>query len=371
MKIIEVSPRFPPSKGGVESHTFHLSVILKKMGYDVEVFTTYPNMGITVNEKINGISVTRFPSFAPFDILFYSRSLTKILSQAQVDLVHAHGYMSLPMLSAAFAKRKAISNFKLIVTTHLGFSKLGRVPYFFYNPIFGKLIFNEADKIILVSEKEILRLPFLKRHRNKIEVIPNGIQTSDEHFENIYHKKPLHGLKIICVGRLEKNKGFDKAIRIIKKLQDIDVTLDLVGEGPYLDKLFTLVKSLSLTDRIKFHGKLDDGFLNKLYSQAHVLLLLSKYESFGIVLIEAMNAGVVPIATSVGGVPDTLDRNSGFLVDFPVKEDKIATIIKTLSNDRTLLKQMAFEGMQRVRREFDINRIVAEIVQVYENTLNS
>ena len=177
LRIIEVAPRFPPCTGGIETHVYLLSRMLRQSGFDVEVFTTDSSARTILRDSVGGIPVTRFPSIAPYDTGYYSRSMAKALRKVKADLVHAHGYQSLPMLSAALAKRHNKSH--LVVTTHLGVSKLGRLPYVLYNPIFGRMIFDKADKILLVSREELDRLPVLARHSRKVEVIPNGIEIPD------------------------------------------------------------------------------------------------------------------------------------------------------------------------------------------------
>ena len=365
MRVVEVSPTFPPSIGGVETHVYLLSKALKAKGYDVEVFATSPNARRNAVDRVDGLKVSRFPSIAPFDTVFYSRQMTKALQEADVDLVHAHSFRSLPMLSAALARRK--NKFKFVVTTHLGFSKLGRVPYLLYNPVFGRMIFNRAERILLVSRQEPEALPILKRYMEKVEMIPNGIEVGDETFEEIDNLKSDGELRLLYVGRLEKKKGVDTAIEVLKHIPDDKVTLDIVGVGEYSETLKNLVRMVKLEKRVHFHGRIDIEALADLYHRSHILLLLSEYESFPMVIVEAMNAGVVPIATRVGDVPYEIGENGGFVVDYPVDVGKVAGIIQELNQNRYRLKQAAQAGWNRVREQFDMRVIARRIGAVYES----
>ena len=75
------------------------------------------------------------------------------------------------MLAAALAKTQ--NRIPLVVTLHLGFSKVGKIPYMAYNPIFGKTIFRRADKIICVSPIEVEMISELEECKNKITIIPH------------------------------------------------------------------------------------------------------------------------------------------------------------------------------------------------------
>lgn len=360
-----MSPTFPPDVGGVESHVYLLSRILLEKGFDIEVFTTKPNANGISHDCVDGIPVTRFPSIAPFDAVFFSHSLTKALQKTKVDLVHAHGFRSLPMLSAAFARRS--NRYRFIVTTHLGFSKLGRLPYIIYNPVFGRMIFDAADNILLVSSKERLMLPILNGYLKKVAVIPNGIEMPDGRFEETCELKQTDRLRLLYVGRLEKKKGIDTAIRILQSLPDKRITLDIVGVGEYADCLAALVKRLNLTQRVRLHGRVEPDSLRDLYHRAHILLLLSQWESFGISIIEAMSAGVVPIVTGVGGIPDVVGKKAGFIVDYPVDERTVARLIMGLDADRRTLQDMAREGWKKARQDYDMKAIAPRIGRIYGN----
>lgn len=348
----------------MERHVSLLSGILSENGFEVEVFTTEPNTTGTSTELVDGTVVRRFPSFAPFDTLYYSPTMTRALKKAETDVVHAHGFRSLPMLSATLAKRK--NSFKLVVTTHLGFPKLGKIPYLFYNPVFGRMIFEKAEKIILVCQQEFTELPILGDFSTKVEIVPKGIETVKKDSSSVISPKSGRKLNMLCVGRLERKKGIDTALRVLALIPDPEVSLDVVGEGPYLDKLRKLASSLHIENRVCFHGRVDNCTLADFYSRAHILLHLSEYESFGIVIIEAMNAGVVPVATNVGGIPYTIGRKAGFLVEWPVDDKAVARLITNLKANRESLRQIAQEGWQRVRRTFDIQRIASRIAKIYE-----
>ena len=171
VKILQVCPRYYPHTGGIQVHIKDMSQYLVKAGFDVEVYTTELAIRYIKQDVVDGINITRFPSIAPSKTIHFSYPLYKSLKKVNVDIIHAHNYRALPMLFAALAKKQGTS---LIVTTHIGFSKLGRWIYRIYNPLFGRKIFDRADKIIIVTPAELDEVPILKKYNHKIG------------FENIY-----------------------------------------------------------------------------------------------------------------------------------------------------------------------------------------
>ena len=210
-------------------------------------------------------------------------------------------------------------------------------------------------------------LPILKSYEHKTELMPNGIEIADGSFEDACSKKPEKGLRLLSVCRLEKKKGVDTAIRVLSRIEQSDITLDVVGSGEYGGELKSLVRKKHLGDRVAFHGRVDLDKLMRLYARSHVLLLLSEYESFPMVIVEAMNAGVVPIATRVGDVPYEIGEKAGFVVDYPVDEIGVKSTIEDLHANRGRLKDMAEEGWRRVRKLFDMKVIASKIGHIYES----
>lgn len=95
-------------------------------------------------------------------------------------------------------------------------------------------------------------------------------------------------------------------------------------------------------------------------------MLLSKWESFGISIVEAMSAGVVPIATRVGGIPSVIGENAGYLVDYPIDENRVANIVRHLYAESSAQRDLASRGWKKVREEYDVKRLYSRIVKVYQ-----
>lgn len=330
MKIAQVCPRFPPYIGGVETHVYEISKRLVKE-FNVEILTTDPGKKLFEVEKIDGISVRRFRSFAPFDSYFLSPNLHQYLkwSSEKYDIIHAHSYHAFPALYAAMTKREN----KLVFTPHYHgrghsyFRNLLHKPY----KLFGRRIFEKADAIICVSKYEKnLILKNFDVDGYKVHIIPNGVNFDE--FKNVdqIKKSKNHNKKIILyVGRLESYKGIDYIVGALSKLNE-EFTLEIVGKGPYKRHVIRLANKLETLHRIRFYQDLSRQELVKKYANADVLVLLSKYEAYGLVVAEALAAKTPCIVAKEAALNEWIDDKSVFGVENPTDVEKLAELIENV-----------------------------------------
>lgn len=364
MKIVQVCPRYYPDIGGVETHVKEISERLVKREFEVEVVCTDPSGKHPKEELINGVKVRRFRSVAPSDAYFFAPQIYFYLKKAKCDVIHAHNYRALPMLFAALAARK--SKAKFVITTHLGFSKIGKLPYYIYNPVFGNMIFKSSDKIVVVSPAELDEIPQLKKYNSKVIWIPNGIDFPK--YEGVSQDvKNKEIFNLLYVGRLERQKGIDTAIRIIHRLRNYPVHLNIVGTGPYRQNLEKLTSKLNINKFVSFEGKIEEEDLIKFYNKSHTFLLLSEYEAHSMALTEAMGFGLVPIVSNVGGNPYIVNNDkTGFLVDYPTNEEYVANLITKLFEEKSFLMEISKNTKSEALSKYDINEIVNKYILLYK-----
>jgi glycosyltransferase involved in cell wall biosynthesis len=323
MKILQVCPKYYPSIGGVETHVQYISERLAKK-HRVTVFTGDSSGKLAKGEEINGVLVRRFKTFSPCDAFHVSLEMLSELRKASPDVVHGHSYHAFPLYFSSFAKAN-----KFVVTTHYhghGHTLLRDLLIKFYRP-FGKKILEAADKIIAVStyEKELLLKDF-GMDESKIVLIPNGIDLGEF---NLLEKNLKDSKSILYVGRLEKYKGVQHIIQTLPLL-DKDFHLEIVGKGPYKDMLVSLVNQLRLNERVRFHQDLARQELLCMYAKSGVFILLSRRESFSIVIAEALAARVPCIIANTSALTEWVDNKNCLSVDYPIDSTKLASLITTV-----------------------------------------
>lgn len=143
---------------------------------------------------------------------------------------------------------------------------------------------------------------------------------------------------ILCAGRLEPGKNIAAAIDLAHRLRDLPIRWIIAGDGPLAPLL--QAQAAGLGDRVEFVGRLPD--LAPVLARADIFLHPSYYESFGIVVIEAMRAGLpVLCGARVGAAP--LIKGGGQVTDF-AQPDAVAAQLRALIADTALRARMGRTG---------------------------
>jgi glycosyltransferase involved in cell wall biosynthesis len=320
MKILQVCPKYHPVIGGAEEYVKNISERLAKK-HEVTVFACDPSGKLPREEKINGVLVRRFKSFSPGNAYHISLKMERELKKSEFDIVHGHNYHALPLYFSRNAKRK-----RFIVNPyyHVYGSTLIRDFLIKLYKQFGKVLFEQADRIITLSEYEKhLLLNDFNINDDKISVIPNGVDLAG--FDN------LGGISrdskgILCISRLEEYKGVQHIIKALPLL-DEDFHLEIVGKGPYKARLLALIDKLQLNNRVKFYQDLPRQELHKMYARAGVFVLLSQHEAFSIVVSEALAAKTPCIVANTSALSEWIINKNYFGIDYPVDNAKLAELI--------------------------------------------
>src|SRR3990170_6072427 len=371
MKVIMVSPLAYPYVGGVESHVLEVSKRLMERNIEVEIYSTDPSGRFEEVTDLDGLIIRRFRSFAPNGIYHFSKELYSSLKDARADIVHSHDFKSFPMLAAALAKTQ--NGIPLVVTLHYGFTKVGKSIHTFYDSVFGRLILQRADAVILVSPVEMNLISELRKVEEKIKFLPNGIPVkeistylSSKEFKN--NGQPP--LKILFVGRLEKKKGPHLLIEAFQRLTQLtseDVELLIVGEGPFKQELESLVERRRLQDNVHMLGRVGANRLYELYAQSHIFVLPSEFEAHSIAITEAIAFGLVPVVTNVGGNRLLVTNGSnGFLIRHPVEVDELSSVLFQLVENHDLRHAMSMKALEKAK-SFDIDRTVKSLETLYRS----
>jgi len=352
MRILQVCQRYAPYIGGVEEHVRNISERLAKE-FDVSVATTDPSGRLPEKATINGVEILRFKSWAPNESYFLSTTLKDFLRENSdnFDVVHAHCYHSFPALYAAQAK----GNNKFVFSPHYhgkGHTFFRNVLHFPYRFV-GKRIFEKAEKIVCVSAHEkSLILDKFEFDGGKIVVIPNGINKKE--FENLRKNTTDHKV-ILYVGRLEKYKGVQFLIKVLQDL-DKDITLEIVGTGPYKGSLIGLAKKLAVEDRVKFYQNLSRKEILARYAVADVFVLLSKHEAFGISVAEALASKTPCVVANNSALTEWIDNQNCFGITYPIQIKELAELISS-----TMGKKVCKVGL------WDWEQVTQKLREQYED----
>ena len=297
MKILLITHRYPPRAGGVETHVKEIATRLSDRDHDVAVFSADAGEEVSTKEINDGVLVRRFRSINPGEAFYFAPQMIPAIRRFEADILNAHNFHAFPMFFAAVG----VTDERFVVTPHYHGKSASDVRdslLSLYRP-FGKWAIKQASEVIAVSEWEKTRLQ--EDFNVQATVIPNGVEIDIfANQEPEIRERPY----LLSVGRLEKYKGVQHAIRALKELKNYNLVV--AGSGPYQDELERIARKAGVRDRVEFLGYVNEKRLPKLYAGAEVFLNLSEFEAYGITVAEAL-AGNTPCVV----------REAGALVDWP------------------------------------------------------
>jgi glycosyltransferase involved in cell wall biosynthesis len=218
-----------------------------------------------------------------------------------------------------------------------------------------------ADKIVAVSEDT--RSVLVDRYRiasEKVVVIPNGVDR--QRFHPLAHVERMPG-SLLYVGRVDKRKGIDFLIESIPLVlkRNPRVKLYVGGTGPHLGACKQLVKMHRLEGHVEFLGRIPEEKLNEWYNRAVCLVVPSRFEGFGLTVVEAMAAGTSVVATRVDGLRALIrDGVNGYLVDYGSREELSGRIASVLE-DPEIQRTFSQKGREMVAGRYDWDVVASRI----------
>ena len=158
--------------------------------------------------------------------------------------------------------------------------------------------------------------------------------------------------RIAFLGNVSFRKGLHTLLRAVKDLNQ-DIQVDVIGgmtsEPLYADDMETYVRAQGLNARVTFHLSLNNELLVDKLRNAHVLVVPSSYEGFGIVYLEGMGFGLPAIGTTAGAASEIITHGEdGYLIE-PDDADTLAKYLENLAADRELLLKLSLNAIKRYK----------------------
>jgi phosphatidylinositol alpha-mannosyltransferase len=371
MKIALVSPYDFAYPGGVVSHISCLEKQFTQLGHDVKIIAPASKAIYTLGDRFIRIGTPRsIPvsgSVARVTLsLRLESKIKEVFARENFDICHLHEPL-MPTLCTTVLRLKPVP---MVGTFH---ASGGKPWYTMFSPIMKWYLdrwFRKLDGRIAVS-------PVAMRYINKYfpadyAIIPNGIDT--HHFNNrvVPFDDYLDGkINILFVGRMEKRKGFDylwKAYRLVKR-EVPDCRLIAVGPGTRLRNKYEKRISRAGLDDVVFTGYASYGDLPRYYKTADIVCFPNTgWESFGVVLLEAMSIGKPIVASAIDGFTSVLtDGVEGIAVP-PRDVNGLADAIFKLIRDEALRREMGARGKPKAQ-QYDWSILAKKLLDFYAATL--
>lgn len=353
--------------GGAEKILTESAIRLDRKLFDVEVLALKGWGPCGDILKSQGIPVTVLDGGGIWDLGVLLRA-ARFFETHDFDIVHSHVFWA--NLTASFLKK----NYRLIWHEHDMDDWMG-VPLMWLR----KLFIRRGDAVIAISQavadRMSARMPFLKE---RIHVVHNTIALPDENVDakgrsslrREWFPDSPDAMIIGSVGRLEEpKKGLTVLLSAARRVVDQfpKARFVIAGDGPDRARLEKMSAELNLISHVRFIGAQKNVW--PLFDAFDVFVLPSRWEGFGIVLLEAMARGLPVVATRQGGVPEVVvDRETGTLV--PVNDESaLAEAILGFLGNPEKAKGAGRRGQARVKEKFDLNATVRRMESIYRECL--
>lgn len=227
-----------------------------------------------------------------------------------------------------------------------------------------------ADAILVANERTRESLPRVVSRQGIRTIVENAVDLTVFAMRD---KRPEGVSKFIFVGRLVDWKRVDLLLEAFARVPT-PAELHLVGSGPMLSELELTAGRLGIRPEVTFHGQLDQPQCAAIMAECSALVLPSVFECGGAVVLEAMAVGLPVIATNWGGPADyVVNSETGFLVNPTTVDEFVEALAKDmehLASDTALASRMGEAGRRRVENEFDWERKIDQLIDIYGEVLN-
>lgn len=339
-RILIVSPYFYPEGGGLERYAFWMAKELLK-GYNVEVLCM--TRGEERFEEFDGLRVHRVKpglilSNTPLSLRFAFRAVNLV---KRADYVIAHTPVPFAVDIASFIAK--LRNIPIKVVYHTVGLKKGEVLLDVIAAVYSSTVERLTLRNVKITAVSHVVWTYLKGkgYNADISYPPLMIDRSTEHRTT---KKEKIILFVGQLGRYHRFKNLDLLIRAFSKvsLEFPKWELWVVGDGDLLDYYKGLAAKLGIPENVRFLGRVDNPErLKYIYSIASILVLPSFFESFGMVVPEALSAGTsVVISPHVGARVLVENGKNGLLLE-DVSADSLENAIKYLIENPKRLRKMS------------------------------
>lgn len=368
MKILVLNYEFPPLGGGASPVSRDISIRLRKLGHEITV-VTMGFKGLPFYEEMDGVHIYRLKcwrskksSCMPWEqftyLLAVRKFLRKHLLENQYNVCHTH--FIIPTGDAAqWVKRKY--HIPYVITAHgsdvEGYNQKTymKIMHKFLKP-FWRSIVRDSAKVIAPSEY-LLGLMRRELSTGEYILLPNGLDIAM--YENLYLSNFQKENRILLMGRMQKSKNFQTVLRAISRADLHGWKVDLLGDGPYREELEKLSKELGITDRVMFHGWIDNASPEQMsyLKKTSIYITASHFENCPMAVLETIAAGCYPLLSDIPAHRQFIkDDQYFFEMD---NENELAQKIEKLVNrqwnrDRNFIDISKYEWENIIRRYEDV-----------------
>jgi glycosyltransferase involved in cell wall biosynthesis len=331
LRVLQVTPRFAPSIGGVETHVREVATRLRSEGIEVSVLTVDETGGLAGKDNVDGVDVSRVAAYPRNKDWMGAPGLPHAIRSGEWDVVHIQSYHTLVAPLAMLTS--ALAGIPFVLTFHGGgsSSRLRNSLRDAQMRMLGPLV-RRASALVAIADFEINNYGQVTgAEASRFVKIPNGADLPESVAEI-----PEDGKLIISLGRLEQYKGHRRVLEAMPHLLALEpqTRLWLAGAGPDEARLRDLASDFGIADRVEI-GATDRVTMAGRLKGASLMVLLSEFESHPLAVLEAASLGVPALVANNSGSAELAAKGYAEAIDLHESpETHAAAMFKCMNSPR-------------------------------------
>ncbi len=365
LKVLHVGKYYPPVPGGMERIVETLCRV--SHGRLQSRVLAFDRGWSTKEEIVDGVPVTRVGTFGQAGSVPIAPSFAAHLGRIDADVMIVHEPNPWALLSLLITPPRV----PFAIWFHSEVVRPALQYRLFYAPI-ARPAYESARRFVVSSPALAAMSGAVSRYSGKTTVIPFGIdpaawgadRDTERHADAM--RRAINKPIVLFVGRLVPYKGVDV---LIKAAAALPVHVVVAGDGPMRSDWLACASAAGGRATFDFPGVLSDADVKTWMHAADVLVLpsITKAEAFGVVQLEAMASGKPVISTNIAsGVPWVNRHGETGLVVPPRDPAALRNALETLLGDAPLRSRFGAAGLQRVHRDFTLDRMADRFVALCE-----
>lgn len=352
-----------PDLGGLELYMMRAAKALKEEFHVISVINENSKLEQYYDANHEYIKIKKNNNLF---MMGAAKKLANLIDARHVEIVHMHWTKDIPfvVLAKMFSKTKP----KIVQTRNMTMTR-------FKNDFYHRMMYKNIDLMLPVTYqvKEQLEKFIPLDIRPKIKVLYMGSDKPEmlSHEEANALKKSLHfeneSFNLGMVGRINEAKGQHLLIKALSAIESKNVHAYFVGHEMhkgYIDALQKLAEDLGVANQVHFLGFMKNP--HHFYQICDAVVLASKRETFGLVLIEAMQVGTAVIGANSGGVVEIIDdEKTGLLFESQNSESLACAVVK-LIEDSVLQERIALAGAAKCEEMFSNDKQFVKLAEIFK-----
>ena len=390
-------PGCPP--GGIGIHYRNLCESLVRKGHNVHVIIAIPYNKANKDFHLNGVRITElpllYPNFITYPLLGFILNLINIEKNIlpywhsylifkylktinkknKLDIIEFPNTYGLLFYNIKYKSRNVINRVFTTDKDHTFINNDRLSDYYYRRTLMESFCINNCNLIVVPSHEHKTKISTnYKVNNNNIKVIPLGTTVPNS---ELIPSDDKNSLNILYVGRFEQRKGIDlllNAIPVILQKTNKDIKFQIIGKahnGIDYEKNFYNEHNLSKSSTVEFLGEITGDNLIPFYQNCDIFVAPSRWESFGLIYIEAMSYAKPVVACNTGGAKSIIRNNIDGLLVKTENSMELAKAVLILIADKQKRVTMGENSFSRFTQKYTTERITDSTLEYYNSIVNN